>query len=80
MKKKNEAKKKTVRSKKRSTVLSEKVKKDSIVMPGDVKYRVSFLAPQMFRGVWYKKGDSIELPENDAKAYIKRTMLKIERV
>ena len=28
---------------------------------------------------WYEKGDSIELPENDAKAYSKRTILKIER-
>ncbi len=54
------------------------LKKDSNVTREDVKFRVTFLAMQFFRGRHYKTGESIVLTEKDAQAYSKRTGLKIE--
>lgn len=53
---------------------------DSNALHEGVKFRVTFLVGQSFRGAYYEKGQTIELPENDAKAYSKRTGLKIERM
>lgn len=55
-------------------------KKDSNAVPEGVKFRVTFLVGQSFRGVYYKAGDSIELPEKDAQAYSKRSTLKVEMI
>ena len=70
--------KKESRSVRRRKAASKK--KNNTVAPKDVKYRVTFLKGQLFRGVWHEKGTFIELPENDAKAYSKRTTLKVENV
>lgn len=43
------------------------------------KSRVTFLVDQMFQGTYYKKGESIKIPEATAKAYSKRSTLKIEK-
>ncbi len=51
---------------------------DSNASREGVKYCVSFLADQLFRGQFYKTGQQIVLSENDAKAYSKRSSLKIE--
>lgn len=52
--------------------------KDSNAVHEGVKYRVNFLVGQFFRGDYYNEGDSIELPEGDAKAYAQRSTLRIE--
>ena len=53
-------------------------KKDSNAAPEGVKFRVTFLVAQSFRGGYYKAGESIEVPEGTAKAYARRSTLKIE--
>jgi hypothetical protein len=54
--------------------------KDSNAAREGVKYRVTFLTGCFFRGRYRELGDVIELPENDAKAYMARTNLKFERI
>jgi hypothetical protein len=73
-------KKKVSKSMKKRLAATKKSKKNNTVTPKDVKYRVTFLKGQLFRGVWHEEGSSITLPENDAKAYSKRSNLKIERI
>lgn len=61
------------------TSQSKKAKDSSAILEG-VKFRVTFLASQNFRGKYYKVGEFIDLPEADAKAYAARTTLLIERL
>ena len=63
---KNEGGKKDKKSEKKS------------VKPVDVKYRVTFLTNQMFKGLYRPKDTSMVVPEHVAKAYGKRTTLKFE--
>lgn len=76
--KSNGEKVKTSKMKKVEEVSSDLPKKDSNAAPEGVKFRVTFLVAQSFRGVYYKQGESVELSEKDAKAYSKRSTLKIE--
>lgn len=73
--KKNKAESKAKISKPSEIELS---KKDSNAAREGAKHRVSFLVGQSFRGNYYKAGDEIILSEGDAKAYAKRSTLKIE--
>lgn len=59
----------------------EKAKKTEkkAVKPVDVKYRVTFLANQSFRGLFRAKGTSAIVPASIAKAYKGRTTLKFEK-
>ncbi len=78
--KKNQAKTKIKPEKKTSVVSSAEKPTDSTASHESVNYRVSFLVGQNFRGRYYKQGESIVLPENDAKAYLMRSTLKIEPI
>jgi hypothetical protein len=76
---------KPVKSTSKSRSKSEKkrveLSKDSTSRQSeDVKYRLTFLVGQMFKGEYYKKGTVKEVPEWVAKAYSKRSMLKFEKI
>ena len=65
--------------KKKKTKAKKKVKKvskqrNSNAKREGVKYRATSLKNQWFRGVWFEEGVSVELCENDAKAYSKRAI------
>lgn len=61
-------------------VSENKIAKDSNAAPEGVKYRVTSLVGQSFRGKYYKEGEIFYLSETDAKAYARRSTLLIELV
>lgn len=74
----SEKKEKISKETKKKNVSAEPLKKDSNAAPEGVKFRVTFLRGQLFRGAYREANHFIIVSEKEAQAYSARRNLLIE--